>query len=302
MGPQLFLIYINDMSISLQCKLSLYADDSALLFSHSDAAVVAEQLSRELSMCKKWLVDNKLSLHVGKTECLLFGSKRRLSRVGSFEIYCEGTLVDRVEKVKYLGVQLETSLDGSAHVLSLLKVCTGRLAFLYRNSSLLDMDCRRILCSALIQPHLDYCCSSWYNGLSAKLKDSLDIFQRKMVRFIYGLDFRAHVGKNELHALSWLSIPDRISYFQMLHLFRIRNDLAPSYLRSDFVSLGSTHSHLTRGSATNFHMTRNVAISPKSFSFTAIRQWNGLPNALKGVSGLGAFKRKLKSFFLSRYN
>ena len=77
--------------------------------------------------------------------------------------------------------------------------------------------------------------------------------------------------------------------------------LPPSYLQSDFVSLGSTHSHLTRGSDVNFHMSRNVARSPKSFSFTAIRQWNGLPNALKGVTGLGAFKKKLKSFYLSQY-
>ena len=122
-----------------------------------------------------------------------------------------------------------------------------------------------------------------------------------MVRFIYELDFRAHVGSSELHALSWLSVPDRISYFQMLHLFWIRNDLAPSYLRSNFVSLSTTHSHLTRGRDTNFRISRNVAMSPKSFSFTAIRQWNGLPSTLKGVTGLGAFKKKLKSFLISRY-
>ena len=29
LGPQLFLIYINDLSISVDCDLSLYADDSA---------------------------------------------------------------------------------------------------------------------------------------------------------------------------------------------------------------------------------------------------------------------------------
>ena len=32
LGPQLFLIYINDMNMSIDCMLSLYADDSALIF------------------------------------------------------------------------------------------------------------------------------------------------------------------------------------------------------------------------------------------------------------------------------
>ena len=75
LGPLLFLIYINDMNISLTCRLSLYADDSALIFAHRDPKVISDRLSSELSTCKSWLVDNRLSLHVGKTESLLFGSK-----------------------------------------------------------------------------------------------------------------------------------------------------------------------------------------------------------------------------------
>ena len=81
LGPQLFLVYINDMQISVDCRLALYADDSALIFSHKDSGVISDKLSSELSNCKKWLVDNKLSLHVGKTESLLFGTSRRLSKV-----------------------------------------------------------------------------------------------------------------------------------------------------------------------------------------------------------------------------
>ena len=71
LGPLLFLVYVNDMNISLSCRLSLYADDSALLFAHRDSQVIAARLSSELSQCKKWLVDNRLSLHIGKTESLL---------------------------------------------------------------------------------------------------------------------------------------------------------------------------------------------------------------------------------------
>ena len=108
LGPLLFLIYINDMSISLSCRLSLYADDSALLFAHRDPGVIAGHLSEELTKCKRWLVDNRLSLHVGKTEAWLFGSKRVL------EFHLTGHLLN-LFMVKYLGVLLDSNMNSSAH-------------------------------------------------------------------------------------------------------------------------------------------------------------------------------------------
>ena len=67
LGPVLFLCYVNDMSISLGCHLSLYADDSTLVASGRNASELGAYLSDQLARCKDWMVDNKLSLHLGKT-------------------------------------------------------------------------------------------------------------------------------------------------------------------------------------------------------------------------------------------
>ena len=79
LGPLLFLCYVNDMVISIDsgCKRLLYADDSAILFSHKDPNVIASKLGKVLESCSSWLVNNKLSLHLGKTESVLLGSKRK---------------------------------------------------------------------------------------------------------------------------------------------------------------------------------------------------------------------------------
>ena len=170
LGPLLFLIYINDLSASLHCNLSLYADDSALILSGKSALLIADQLSSELLECKRWLVDNKLSLHLGKTESILFGSRGKLKRSSDFNVQCDGAPVKRVHSVKYLGILLDVHLNGYEHVIGVLKKCSSRLAFLWRNSRLLDFHCRKVLCTALIQPHVDYCASSWYSGISVSLK------------------------------------------------------------------------------------------------------------------------------------
>ena len=57
----------SDMELSIisECKLLLYAEDSAILYSNKDSRVISDKLSLEPEMCSKWLVDNKLSLHMG---------------------------------------------------------------------------------------------------------------------------------------------------------------------------------------------------------------------------------------------
>ena len=93
LGPLLFLCYINDMSLSVNCRLYLYADDSALLVRGKNPNLIAQSLSKNLESCKDWLNDNKLSLHLGKTESILFGTKRKLKQVNDFQVHCEGKIV-----------------------------------------------------------------------------------------------------------------------------------------------------------------------------------------------------------------
>ena len=82
LGSLLFLCYVNDMPSSVNCMLLQYADDSALIISDKDPVKIGQNLSRNLDNCNKWLVDNKLSLLMGKTELILFGTKRKLKKMG----------------------------------------------------------------------------------------------------------------------------------------------------------------------------------------------------------------------------
>ena len=77
LGSLLVLIYVNDMRAAVSCKLLLYADDSASLTSGKDVSEIGV-LSRELESLSEWLEENRLSLHLGKTQSILFGSKKRL--------------------------------------------------------------------------------------------------------------------------------------------------------------------------------------------------------------------------------
>ena len=203
--------------------------------------------------------------------------------------------------MKYLGVLLDCNLSGSCHVFSLFKSCMGRLSFLHRNSSYLNFQSRKMLCMTLIQPYVDYCSSAWYEDLSVLLKAKLDILQRKMLRFIFEFDNRHHVGLKDLESLSWLSVPDRMKFFKLVHMFKIKHGLAPQYLRFDLSSVSDTHTHNTHGSTSNFHVSKSLSQMPSSFAFSSVKYWNSLPAGLKGINSLSTFKRELRRFFLSSY-
>ena len=71
-------------SIEADCKLILYTDDSAILFAHKDPKVISQKLSKVMESCSEWLIDNKLAVRLGKTECVCFGSQRKLKKVEHF--------------------------------------------------------------------------------------------------------------------------------------------------------------------------------------------------------------------------
>ena len=276
-GPTLFLAYINDMSSCLTCRLSLFADDSALIFSGKNAADLASFLSGELSSCKKWLVDKHLSLHVGKND---------------------GEMVQRVTSVKYLCVSLDEVLSFDDFVGKTCNKADGKLTFLHRYSSLLDFDTRRLLCNSLVFSNLTYCVSAWYPGLGIGLRQRLDTIQRKMVRFVNGWKPRSHVGIPEINAVSWLYFPKRVKFFKLCHLFKVKKGLAPSHLSRDFVSTRNIHSHLTGGSDLNYSADSH-RFPPNTFHYSVIRDWNQLPDRIKDAGTLVSFKRDLKRHLLS---
>ena len=115
------------------------------------------------------------------------------------------------------------------------------------------------------------------------------------------MDPRDHVDLKNLRDLSWLSIPDRVTYFKMMHLFRVRNKLAPSYLLPNFRFISEIHSHNTRGSSCNLQLSGDLASSPNGFAFTSIKLWNNLPNSLKSLNEFRVFKRRLKLYLISQY-
>ena len=96
-------------------------------------------------MESEWLVDNKLSLHLGKTESILFGSISGLKSQLNLRISCKGTHIESKEVVKYLGAVLEQCLSDESMVQLIIKKANARLKFFFRKQKILNLHSKKLL-------------------------------------------------------------------------------------------------------------------------------------------------------------
>mgnify|MGYP002803576142 CR=1 FL=1 len=76
LGPLLFLVYINDITDSIQSTCFLYADDTSLLEIVEDPQLTSAKLNSDLINISKWTRDWLVTINPSKTEAMIFSTKR----------------------------------------------------------------------------------------------------------------------------------------------------------------------------------------------------------------------------------
>ena len=131
-------------------NLFLYADDSAIIASNKNELELHAILQEEFSKISVWLLDNKLSLHVAKTEFIVFGSKPRLHKKELSSISLGGQLFPAKPSVTYLGCCLDSNLDGGSMASKVMSKVNVRSRFLARKAPFLDAVSLRLLANSLV--------------------------------------------------------------------------------------------------------------------------------------------------------
>ena len=115
LGPLLFLLYINDIAnCSSILTFYLFADDTTIFLSHKDPKELEKILNEELLHVSNWLIANKLSLNVGKSNLLVF--RRKNTHVPLLNININGLAVEEKDYAKYLGVLIDNKLSFEKHI------------------------------------------------------------------------------------------------------------------------------------------------------------------------------------------
>ena len=95
--------------------MSMYADDTSLCQQALNMTQLNGAINNDLGRLDTWLQGNKLSLNVAKTHAMLITTRQKCNVLKStnqnLELNIHDNELDVVQKTKYLGVQIDFSLD-----------------------------------------------------------------------------------------------------------------------------------------------------------------------------------------------
>ena len=302
LGPILFSLYsqpVHDIINDHLFNNHIYADDTQLYKSVDIAQLPYAITSLDLcvSHVSSWMAANKLKLNESKTEVMLVGTKNKVEAANIRCITLCNENITVVDRVKNLGVIMDSNLSMDNHVAHLRKICYMELKRIAHIRPYLNPDTTNKLICSFILTKLDYC-NALQAGLPLSHLNRLQQIQNHAARLVTKTPKREHITPI-LKQLHWLPVKARIDYKIATLTYQCLNDKDyPVYLK-DSVSKYTPTRQLR---STNKILIKKPKTNLKTFGHRAIQSqaadiWNVLPQDLQFAESLSTFKSNLKSHY-----
>jgi hypothetical protein len=135
-----------------------------------------------------------------------------------------------------------------------------------------------------VEPYFSYCASVW-DGLGKKQSEKLQILQNRAARVITSSSYDI-LSSSLLEEHKWESLSTKPLKQKAILMFNNINKHTPFYLQEMFSPSESVYN------LRDYYLKR-------SFSYSGASLWNGLPESIRSVTSLAAFKTGLEAFLIN---
>ncbi|GAV06640.1 hypothetical protein RvY_16596 [Ramazzottius varieornatus] len=183
LGPLLFIVAVNKLSVSVRCELYQYADDLVahqVISKPEDCRAFQESLDQLGENCE----EAGLSLNPSKSQHVRISFKRSGSvpvPQGNYSI--SGQKIPTKSQTTCLGVVLDRKLNWTAQIDAVTAKCRKRLHAIRSYFPLQLGAARQLLYISLVRPVAEYACSVW-NPTNHKHQRQLEQVQKDFLKSI----------------------------------------------------------------------------------------------------------------------
>jgi len=190
LSPLLFNIFARKLLKQCTSSTFQFADDTTLATANLSLSAVVENLMASFYAVKEFCDSHELKINQEKTQFIVF-KKPEKSIPDDFQLTLDNCTIKPHKTVKLLGITLDQHLTFGPHIDNVTNKCQGLLGILARATLYLPKELLKLICTALIRSHMEYCSAIFSSAAKIHLK-KLDVIQRKAARSIYRVPRDGH--------------------------------------------------------------------------------------------------------------
>ena len=294
LGPLIFLIFVNDMSLHINDgDIIQFADDTTLIFGHRNTNYLKFCIERELAVLQDWFYANKLTLNVDKSVYLLF---ERNKTIGDLNISVCDKKLPRCSSAKFLGTWIDDQLNWNVHVKKLKAKLKSGLGMMRRANQYLSPKAKKSLYYGQVHSNLSYGISVWGTMISKKSKKELFDIQKKCVELIYNKKGIDGFSLAKIPTLEQLIVLEQCKIGFKLCTHELPQGLTKLLLTNhEKRSIQKTHSYDTRSKNLPNRPCAKLGLYRNSFLYNSIKYFSLLPLEVRNSATLSVFVRRCKT-------
>ena len=216
LGPLLFSLHINDIMSDIESEIRLFADDCVCYREIKD---IEDTLKLQQDIDRLGIRARKWGMTFQPVKCNIMQLTNKHNKIqASYTL--EGTVLENVDSIKYLGVTITSDLKWNSHIRNVCSKANRTLGFLRRNLFSCTQDVKEAANKSMVRPILEYGSTVWdphCNGLN----DELENVQKRAARFVTR-NYSTETGSmtSILEELKWETLQKRRKDNRLILLYK----------------------------------------------------------------------------------
>ncbi len=303
LGPLLFILYVNDIiNTSTVLEFVLFADDTTITYSHVDILSKLNIINKELQEVNNWFKANKLSVNASKTNYMLLGTSRKTSCIPSDydgNIVLNNTILERVNKTKFLGVTIDENIIWKSHIDNISKNISTGIGVINKLKHFVPERVLYSLYCTLILPYINYGIVVW--GSTSKIySDKIFKLQKKALRIISNSHYLSHSAPL-FRNYKLLNVNDTYELELGTFMYKHFTKQLPEAFQNYFVMQRNLHKYHTRNNGDYEIPHAKTEFAHKTIRIAGPKKWNSLDKYIKAANSVKHFKSQMKNNIISKY-
>ena len=230
LGPLLFLIYINDISLNINSIVKLFADDTSIFSIVDDPNISASNLNDDLEKINQWSYQWKMEFNPGiskQAKEVIFSTKNK--KVPHPDLTFNNINVTKTTVHKHLGLLLDEKLSFKDHINEIFRKAAKGINIIRKLRYFLPQTSLLTIYKSFIRCHLDYVDVIYDQPNNSSLVKRIESIQYNAALAITGA-IRGSSTEKLYHELGLEYLSSRRWLRRLSLFFRIIKNKFPDYL------------------------------------------------------------------------